>query len=680
MKVCFIDFEYRPKISRNELVCCVLQLGTQNVLEQYWLYNSPTGKKALIKRIHELKERDFIFCAYAADAECECFIDLGLNPMDYSWLCLRVLSLPWSHSSSEYADFIANKAHFVDISRDFVVDKKGKNKEKSKKYTNLIGALEFFCSIKRDAVEKKEMIKLILEREDYTREESLSILQYCEEDICNLHELLQAIYRKNIEQFGNTDSAHEDYLEKCFEQSFYCACAAIYKRNGLPLDMKLYRFIEEKADYILKEEQINANSHHPFFVEKFSSKSAEKVFQFEREGKVQEAKEIRDKLKVCTCEVVSCYQSFADFIIKNNLEGEWPRSETKKFKKDEETLKNYSNSLPAIKALLRESGTASMLRTITSGNFLTHVDVEKETQHPYFNIFGTLTSRNAPTSTSFLLLHPAWVRVMMRPKPGHVLISADFSSQEIWIAACLSGDENLMDAYLSGDVYLAFGKQAGFIEEDATKESAGLLRNIAKGIVLGLQFGMGPKLLALKTNLNIETAIYYCDLHKKVYRTYYKWKEYHIRNHERAGVSCLADGFLILDNRAARDTKRYRKGEHFSLTTGNSPIQGNGAVIKRRSVQLSLERNLPVITPHHDELITHSKEEDVEKHKKLLVKSMTQAASSVFPNCPKIRVSVSSCRHDQLYVEDKGIESLHSLKKYLHIGYNEETSEFYREY
>ena len=45
----------------------------------------------------------------------------------------------------------------------------------------------------------------------------------------------------------------------------------------------------------------------------------------------------------------------------------------------------------------------------------------------------------------------------------------DWEQQEFGIAAALSGDPLMMEAYRSGDPYLAFAKQAGAVPADATK-------------------------------------------------------------------------------------------------------------------------------------------------------------------------------------------------------------------
>ena len=86
--------------------------------------------------------------------------------------------------------------------------------------------------------------------------------------------------------------------------------------------------------------------------------------------------------------------------------------------------------------------------------------------------FYTVTGRNQPLPVrGFLLNLPPWMRSIIRPHNGHVLIAADWSKQEIAIAAALSGDGALLDAYNTGDIYLALAKMAGAVPEDATAKS-----------------------------------------------------------------------------------------------------------------------------------------------------------------------------------------------------------------
>ena len=64
-----------------------------------------------------------------------------------------------------------------------------------------------------------------------------------------------------------------------------------------------------------------------------------------------------------------------------------------------------------------------------------------------------------------------WVRGLIRPGPGTALAYVDYEQQEFGIAAALSGDPAMMDAYRSGDPYLAFARQAGAVPAEATKQT-----------------------------------------------------------------------------------------------------------------------------------------------------------------------------------------------------------------
>src|SRR5208283_6051431 len=92
-------------------------------------------------------------------------------------------------------------------------------------------------------------------------------------------------------------------------------------------------------------------------------------------------------------------------------------------------------------------------------------------------------------------------RMNEKSAQGQVFITSavayvDWSQQEFGIAAALSGDRAMMDAYRSGDPYLAFGKQAGRIPADGTKQTHAAERDLFKTCVLGVQYGMGAASLA----------------------------------------------------------------------------------------------------------------------------------------------------------------------------------------
>lgn len=87
--------------------------------------------------------------------------------------------------------------------------------------------------------------------------------------------------------------------------------------------------------------------------------------------------------------------------------------------------------------------------------------------------FSQKTGRNSPKpKQGFLLTLAPWLRSLIKPKPGMAFIGADWSQQEIGIAAALSGDQRYLDAYNKDrDVYLTLAKMAGAVPPEATKKS-----------------------------------------------------------------------------------------------------------------------------------------------------------------------------------------------------------------
>ena len=87
-----------------------------------------------------------------------------------------------------------------------------------------------------------------------------------------------------------------------------------------------------------------------------------------------------------------------------------------------------------------------------------------------------------------------------------MLIHRDYAQQEPQIAAVWSGDEALLAACQSGDVYLGIAKQLGFAPADATPETHESVRTLFKTVVLGIQYGLGMRSLAVRTGISLFEA------------------------------------------------------------------------------------------------------------------------------------------------------------------------------
>ena len=117
------------------------------------------------------------------------------------------------------------------------------------------------------------------------------------------------------------------------------------------------------------------------------------------------------------------------------------------------------------------------------------------------------------------------MRGLIKPHHGHGIAYIDWSQQEFGIAAALSGDPLMKDAYLSGDPYLAFAKHAGAVPADATKKTHKAEREQFKACVLAVQYGMGAESLAQRIGQSTIRAKELLRLHQETYRIFWKWSD-----------------------------------------------------------------------------------------------------------------------------------------------------------
>ena len=82
-----------------------------------------------------------------------------------------------------------------------------------------------------------------------------------------------------------------------------------------------------------------------------------------------------------------------------------------------------------------------------------------------------------------------------------------------------------MAAYQSGDPYIAFGKQCGKLPPDATKATHPDTRQLLKGCVLGVLFGMGAKTLALNIGQPEIVARELLRSHRETYPKFWQWSD-----------------------------------------------------------------------------------------------------------------------------------------------------------
>jgi DNA polymerase I-like protein with 3'-5' exonuclease and polymerase domains len=210
---------------------------------------------------------------------------------------------------------------------------------------------------------------------------------------------------------------------------------------------------------------------------------------------------------------------------------------------------------------------------------------------------GAASGRMSCSSPNLQQLPRGRYRASIAAPPGRVLVKADYSQIELRIAAAISGDKAMQEAYRDGQDLHLLTAQRLLGRKDVTKAD----RQIAKSANFGLLYGMGARGYQAYARANYgvelteEAAAGYRDAFFRGYPGLAAWhrrvkKVQAMETRTRAGRRRKLDG-------QARDTLRL-----------NSPVQGTGADGLKLALALLWERRHAVpgavpILAVHDEIV-----------------------------------------------------------------------------
>jgi len=224
------------------------------------------------------------------------------------------------------------------------------------------------------------------------------------------------------------------------------------------------------------------------------------------------------------------------------------------------------------------------------------------------------------------------------------LAYVDWSQQEFGIAASLSGDGAMMDAYQSGDPYLAFGKQAGRIPPGGSKRTHGADRELFKACVLGVQYGMGAESLAWRIGKPTAYGRELLQLHRETYPAFWQWSD---------GAESHA---MLLNRLHTVFGWTVRVGPDANpRSLRNCPCQANGAEMLRLACCLALERGASVVAPIHDAVVIESPEWEIDDAGAETQEAMAEASAIVLAGF-RLRSDAKIVRWPDRYMDGRGRE------------------------
>jgi len=256
--------------------------------------------------------------------------------------------------------------------------------------------------------------------------------------------------------------------------------------------------------------------------------------------------------------------------------------------------------------------------------------------------FRARTGRNQPSNTKFIFGPSVWLRGLIQPPPGCGIAYIDWAQQEFGIAAALSRDPLMMEAYRSGDPYLAFAKQAGAAPADATKATHKAVRDQFKSTVLAVQYGMGADSLAQRIGQPPIRARELLRLHRETYRVFWRWSDAAVDYAMLRGGLHTVFGWRV----QVPDVANERSLRNF-------PMQANGAEMLRLACCLGTEQGIEVCAPVHDAVLICAPLERLDADIRRMQDIMREASRIVL-NGFELGTDATVVRHPDRYMDERG--------------------------
>jgi DNA polymerase-1 len=442
----------------------------------------------------------------------------------------------------------------------------------------------------------------------WSEDERVALLDYCMSDVRTTGEVFLAMLPEIV--------APQHGLAQAMIRGPYMLACARMELTGIPVDVELFERFKANWPGMRREliEHVDSGRYDCF---------VDGVFKKERFA------ELLDRLEI----------------------GRWPRTPTGQLELCGSTFRDMCRNYPELEPLRELHSTLQQMKKFTLG-----IGPDGRHRAEMLSAFGTDTARHNPSKFIFALAR--WFRGLIKPDPGMAVVYSDFSSQEIWIAAALSRDPNLLEAVHSGDPYLWFAKRVGLAPQDATKATHGQLRDWLKPFLLGIHYGLTATGAAVRLDTGLDEADALLAKHKRLFPVYRTWSE------------SVVDAAVEMRRLTSRWGWRLHVRPEGNLRSlRNHPIQTVGSHILQFAGIGLTESGITLCCPVHDAVLTECRIGEVEERVVEVQQIMRRAAEVA--SGVAIPVDSEVVRHPNRYMDkrpgsremfDKAVAALQTIE------------------
>jgi len=387
------------------------------------------------------------------------------------------------------------------------------------------------------------------------------VFQYCEEDVRASTLLLKAML------VGRPLLPPSD-VDRVLHWSNYSAKAvAQIQAKGMPIDMPLWNKVQENKSIVIR-----------YLLEKLDPSHYDDDPIFSPDGRFE-------------------YVRFERWLARNGVLA-WPRTPTGMLEIKGSAFKLMAH-VPGIEALgaLRDSLGVIVRAKLPIGS--------DGRNRPKLFPFCTTTGRNAHTSS--LYNFHAGLRGFMKFPPDAIGLYLDWRTQEVGVAAALSGDEALMAAYAGGDVYYELARTCGITDDPDRKHwkvTCPDERQRMKSLQLAISYGMSVPSLARGLDRHPLIASEIIEKHRRTYPRLWEWRNNAVACATIERKICSVFGWPLRMSYSPNERALF-----------NFPMQANGAEMLRlaawRLCEAGIVPNMLVhdgllLEVHTDEQVEHA--------------------------------------------------------------------------
>jgi DNA polymerase family A len=393
------------------------------------------------------------------------------------------------------------------------------------------------------------------------------VFDYCEADVTASTLLLreQLIGRPRRYGFYPAD------VERTIHWSNYSAKAvAQIQARGMPIDMSLWNLVQENKSAVIGH-----------LLQKFDPSYGSEFPIYAPEGDWS-------------------YAGIENWLASIGVA--WPRKESGRLDLEGDTFRLMYH-VPGIEGLhaLRDSMGVIVKAKLPIGR--------DGRNRPSLFPFCTATGRNAH-SKSLYNAHAGMRSFMVFPADT-IGVYLDWRTQEVGIAAALSGDQTLINDYKGGDMYHALARICGFTDDPDPKRwknNNPTMRQRMKVLQLGINYGMGVPSLAKGLNRHPLIASTIIERHKRTYTRFWEWRDDQVRH-------------AMLNRRieSVFGWPLHISSSPNQRTLYNFPMQANGAEMLRLAAWRMCEAGIVPNMLVHDGLVIEARnEEQIEQAKEIM--------------------------------------------------------------